>query len=537
MSVLIVGAGPTGLALAHRIVRHGVTPRIIDAGPGPSRESRAIGIQARTLEILDAGVRDELLRRGQKLHRVEIFDGAEPMSEVSFEGAPTRFPFALALSQSRLEEVLIAELAARGVDVEWNVSLTGLAQDEQGVDVSLEGAEGARFDRVVGCDGVRSRTREASGIELESERDARWWLLADVRLAGQRPAHDGGHACVGAAGTLIFLPLEREGWWRVVAIGGTEPDRPEVTVDVIAGLVAERSGLDCEIVEHDWLSAFRIREHVARTYQRGRVFLAGDAAHAHSPLGGQGMNTGIQDACNLAWKLAAVEAGATPALLESYDAERRPIAAQLVARTSRGTRALYASSPWLVWLRNRALGTVTKWESVQDRIREVVEMLSVAYPSSPIVGEQQAPRRSQEDVELPDRAARKALREAAAPGERAPVEREEIAKLLEDPEHVVLLFDGPDSSGAGYDRMRSAARAARERFSVIAIVPEVAAVTKLSGVRVVVDEDGAIHDAFGAKSETLVVVRPDGYVGFRSQPIDLEALATWWRRITGWELT
>lgn len=518
-TILIAGAGPTGLALAVALRRAGVAARVIDAGSGPAAESRALAIHARTLEVLGDTLARTIVDRGQPIERLEMFDGARQIVSLSLAGTPTLYPFVVGLSQSRLEEILIERLRELGGAVEWNTRLAELHPGDGAVAAVIDGPGGrqqATFDWVIGCDGVHSTVRDQAQIAVDPSGDSTWWILADAELGGEVPDHDAGRVFIGSAGVLALLPIERPGWWRLVAVGerGAEP---EVDANRIDALLAARCPLAIERRELGWCSAFQIREHLASSYRAGRVLIAGDAAHAHSPLGGQGMNTGIQDACNLAWKLAIVAGGGSPALLDSYEAERRPVGKRLVRATGRGTRAIYISNSWLVWLRNRALEQLARLDAITDRLRENLEMLTIAYPDSPIVGDHRGA--------------------GAAPGERAPVEHAAIRERLDRPEHTVLLFDGAEPSEAGYQRIRqTAARIAScEHMASIAVVPSGAAREALGDVAAEIAVDGSRtwHRAFGAESEALIAVRPDGYIGWRSQPIDVDGLAGWWSQITG----
>lgn len=531
-SVLIVGAGPVGLSLAVALRHHGVAADLVDLASGHAQESRALGIQARTLEVWGPDLSAKLLAEGRKIHRAQVVQGGETLADLDLSGAPTAYSFMLALSQSRTEAVLGAHLREQGGSITWNTKLTALADDGDAVAVTLRGPDGEvthRYDWVVGCDGVRSAVRRFARIGLEEARREHWWILADVELAPGALAEDAGWAFLDQAAALL-LPLEQPHRWRLIALGPEGGERPEVTPKSVETLLTERCSIPVEVHSQHWHSAFRIREHLADHYRRGRVFLAGDAAHAHSPLGGQGMNTGVQDACNLAWKLALVLRGAHASLLETYEAERRPVGATLVGTTSRGTDIMTTSASWLAWLRNHAMARLSKIDLLTEQLRRNVEMLSVAYPGSPIVAGPRATHRE----EAPDYAARRAARRAAGPGERAPLQHAEVR--TDDPRHTVWLFDGRERSDGGYARMNEAAQLDGEHFRVVHVVPDAEAAVQLQTGEVIVDADQRLHHAFGADTEAIIVVRPDGYIGYRSQPIDLDSLAAWWREVTGWPL-
>lgn len=531
-SVLIVGAGPVGLSLAIALRRHGVTADLVDLASGHALESRALGIQARTLEVWGPNLSEKLIAEGREIVGARLMRGGGTLAHLELSGSPTAYSFMLALSQSRTEALLGQHLLEQGGTIAWNTELTALTDEGEAVSVTLKDRAGEttrRYDWVVGCDGVRSAVRRFAGIGLEQARRQHWWLLADIELTPGALAEDSGWAFLDRGATLL-LPLEQPHRWRLIALGPEGDERPEVTPATVEALLAERCSVPVEVGTQHWHSAFRIREHLADHYQLGRVFLAGDAAHAHSPLGGQGMNTGVQDAYNLAWKLALVLSGAHPSLLRSYEAERRPVGEVLVQATSRGTDIMTTSATWLTWLRDHAVAHLSKVERLTDLLRRNVEMLSVAYPGSPIVAGPRATHRE----EAPDFAARMLARRAAAPGERAPLQHAEVR--TDDPRHTVWLFDGRDRSEGGYTRMNQVAALDGELFRVVHVVPDPEAAEHIERGDVIVDTDLRLHQAFGADTEAIVVVRPDGYIGYRSQPIDPVPLAAWWREVTGWPL-
>ncbi|SCG53797.1 2-polyprenyl-6-methoxyphenol hydroxylase [Micromonospora siamensis] len=534
--VLVVGAGPTGLTLARQLHRHGVDVTIVDAAPGPAEQSRALAVQARTLEVLGPRLANALVAQGQPLRRAEICSGSDVVATLDLGGTPTPYPFALGLSQSALERTLIEDLRVRGVHVLRDTSLTVLEQLERGARATLSHDGATRtedFAWVVGADGVHSTVRRLAGISTAGGGQDRWWLLADTRLSGPGvPAHDTGRVFLNPDGVLAYLPLE-QGWWRIIATGSTEPGRPELSLADFERL-NERSPRPVSIDEQRWMSAFRIREHVADTYRVHRVLLAGDAAHAHSPLGGQGMNTGMQDACNLAWKLAMTLRGdAGPALLDSYEAERRPVAQRLVSSTSRGTRAMLASSPWAVWLRNRAIATALSFDGVSDRARHALEMLSLSYEDSAIVAQLRGDERTH--GEGPDGRRRRELRGAASAGQPVRVTEPPVAEIIDRPAHTLLLFDGREKTRDGYQRMRSvvAEVASDPYIEAFVVLADTAALGRAGDLAqcAIVDVDRSFTRTFDADTECAVVIRPDGYIGYRSDPIVPQHLRDWWAGI------
>lgn len=487
-SVLIVGAGPVGLSLALLLARHGLRADVIDARGAPSGDSRATAIHTRTLEVLGPTIADRLVGRGQPFVAGEIFDGAGALGSVRLDETPSRYPFALGLSQAVTESVLRDALAEFGVAVEWGTRVSGLAQRGEGCAVTT--VTGGRTELreatwVVGCDGALSTVRELAGIRRMHAPNLRWWHLADAHLNGDVPPASHARVFLGNKGVLAMLPLERAGWRRLIALGGPVvdgEDRPELTAADYERLLADRTPLRVNIVEHGWLSTFRIHEHVVDRYREGRVFLAGDAAHAHSPLGGQGMNTGIQDAANLAWKLASVIQGVgSERLLDSYDAERRPVAETLVATTARGTRVVYSDRRSVVWLRNGILRLLLSSRTVRDRARQALTMLAVSYPSSPIV-EGRGP--------------------TIVAGDRGPVQVPGLLEQLETGDHLILLGHRMSAVAPGLKR-----RIADPKITTLAF------------------------EAMGLDAQHIVVLRPDGHVGWIGT--DVAALEMWFNLVLG----
>ncbi|TNC64915.1 FAD-dependent monooxygenase [Rubellimicrobium roseum] len=335
-SVLVVGAGPTGLVLALVLARMGVAVRIVDRKPGPSRESRALGVRARTLELYRAlGLSDRVVAAGLLMKAGEVWVEGQPRAVLPLgrmgQGI-SPFPYLLIYPQDAHKPMLISALAEVGVEVDWHTSLLGFTPDAEGVTASLERDEQPeviRTDWLVGADGGRSTVREGLGIAFEGGTAEGLFYVADVQ------AHRLGGTAVLGFGThrfAVLFPLP-EGRARLIGMVplGSEADG-HIDYEDVAPDARCLTGL--EAPEVAWFSTYHVRHRVAAQFRHGRCFLAGDAGHVHSPLGGQGMNTGIGDALNLAWKLGAVVRGeASAAILDSYEPERLPFARRLVATT------------------------------------------------------------------------------------------------------------------------------------------------------------------------------------------------------------
>src|SRR6266704_6714919 len=360
LDVLVVGAGPTGLTLTAQLQAVGATCRIVDRQLDRTHESRALAVQPRTLEILRGlGVAQELVARGNDAVRVELHAGGRvvPVRLFGLGLDDTSFPFLLFVSQAETEAVLNDHLAARGVHVERGVELVAFQADQNGVTCTLRCADGqteqARARYLVGCDGA--------GIPFVGGAYPQTFTLADLEVDGGLDRNT-AYAFIGQEGILFFFPLGRPASWRLLGMhptlqGRQEPERP--SLEELQALVDAFTGGRLRLHDPVWLTYFRLQHRHATRYRAGRVFLAGDAAHVHSPAGAQGMNTGIQDAWNLGWKLALATRGvAKEALLDSYDAERRPVGSFVVRFTDRAFAISTSTNPLIRALRTRVVPRV-----------------------------------------------------------------------------------------------------------------------------------------------------------------------------------
>ncbi|MFJ3338997.1 FAD-dependent monooxygenase [Streptomyces sp. NPDC086766] len=357
--VIVVGAGPTGLLLAGDLAAAGVPVTLVEKRPHRiSNLSRAFVLHARALEQLDArGLADGLEAVGRPLDRLQLFGRLG----VDLTDLPSRFRHVLVLPQYEVEEVLERRAVEAGVDFRYETEVTGLAQDGDGVTVEVRGpggrAESLRGVYAVGADGMRSKVREAIGVPFPGRSVIRSVVLADVRLA-EPP---GTLLTVNAVrDAFAFLAPFGDGYYRVIGWrrGHEVSDREPLDLDEVREITRLALGRDYGMHEARWMSRFHSDERQAPAYRVGRVFLAGDAAHVHTPAGGQGMNTGLQDAANLGWKLAQVVSGHAPeALLDTYQAERHPVGRSVLRSSGGIIRLAMAHRPWTLALR-AALVTV-----------------------------------------------------------------------------------------------------------------------------------------------------------------------------------
>jgi 2-polyprenyl-6-methoxyphenol hydroxylase-like FAD-dependent oxidoreductase len=325
--VLIVGAGPAGLLLAGDLATAGIRTTILERRDAESNLSRAFAVHARTLEQLDArGLADELVQMGQRLGLAQLFGRAK----IQFGSLPSRFPYLLVTPQYNVERLLERRALAAGARLVRGAEVVSLRQDSDGVEVDVKSGETYKAQYLVGTDGVRSTVRKVLGLPFPGRSAVQSIMLADVRLTEQPPdvltvnGNDRGFA---------FIAPFNDGWYRVLAWDKQHqlPDDAPVDLAEVAAVTKDSHGTDYGMHDPRFLSRFHSDERQVPDYRVGRVFLAGDAAHVHSPAGGQGMNTGLQDAANLGWKLAATIRGWAPeGLLDTYNSERHPVGEEVL---------------------------------------------------------------------------------------------------------------------------------------------------------------------------------------------------------------
>jgi 2-polyprenyl-6-methoxyphenol hydroxylase-like FAD-dependent oxidoreductase len=461
--VLVVGAGPTGLMLANQLGRRGVRVLLVDRHSGPARETRALGVQARTLEIYaHLGIVEEALELGKRTGAANLWAQGRrtarvPVGDIGRDLSP--YPFILILGQDDNERLLGEALRNWGLAVQWTTELVGLTQESDRVIATLRQPDGTTREVttawVAGCDGAHSAVRELNGIAFQGAPYEHVFFVADTQMTGPM-VPDELNVYLWRDGFHLFFPMRGTDHWRLVGI--VPPalrGRDDLTLDEVIPSIRREAGAGLSFQKCTWFSTYRIHHRRAERFRRGRCFLLGDAAHIHSPVGAQGMNTGLQDAYNLGWKLALVVSGAAgPALLDSYEVERIPVARRLLSTTDRAFALVVSDTTVAGLLRTRVLANMMALAMRIGRVRKVafrtISQIGISYRASPL---------SETLPGLPDTAPRAGdrfpwLRLRLSPNGPA----EDLFRALDDTRFILILIGQPAPpggvSGLG-DRLRT----------------------------------------------------------------------------------
>src|SRR5215217_5437445 len=495
--VIIIGAGPTGLSLACQLIRYGIDFVVVEKNATVTPYSKAIGVQARTLEIYDQiGLGETAIAKGTIASRVRLIEGGEVRGEMNlgnFGKDLSQYPYMLMLEQSKTEELLYKWIRDRGRDVRWNTELESFSHDAEGVTAQIKTPTGEsetiKGKFLVGCDGASSPVRHGLGLTFGGSTFERLFYVADARVDWDLP-HDALHVALAKDVFVAFFPMPGENRYRVVGTfpEGKNEEQGEVVYEEIEREIKEQAKLNLELSDVRWFSLYKVHSRRVNKFSEGRCFLAGDAAHIHSPAGAQGMNTGIQDAYNLAWKLALVVKGiAREELLDTYNEERLANAQRLLESTDRMFE-LAAGSNWLMSLLRTTIfppvaGFVASLESVSKRIFPVISQIGINYRKAAL--SEHAGDES-EDVKA---------------GDRLPyflVDGQSIFEKLKGPKFHLLLFSKGERDGACAELLRSLGHLADCH---------------------VIQIDSRITEIFGSEDEFSIFLRPDNHIAFMSSEI------------------
>ncbi len=391
--LLIVGAGPVGMTLACELARYRVPLRIIDKSASRTDKSKALVVWSRTLELLDrSGGAAPFIDAGFKVQAVNIVAHDKILGRPTMDAVDSQYKFGLMLPQSQTERLLEERLASLGIPVERQVELLSFKADPAGVDAVLRHADGRQeqihTDWLLGCDGAHSAVRHGVGATFAGETMNADFVLADAHLSSYPYPETEVSVFWHRDGVLVLFPIT-PGRFRVIAdlpfTGGEKPPTP--TLEDVQRILDQRGTSGMKLSDPIWLAGFRINGRKVANYRWGRAFLLGDAAHVHSPAGGQGMNTGMQDAFNLAWKLALVVHGHAPeALLDSFSPERSAVGDEVLQNAGRLTAIATIRNPVAQTIRNAVARLVLGIAHVRHAIADQMTEVTIGYPHSPLNG-------------------------------------------------------------------------------------------------------------------------------------------------------
>ena len=505
--MLIVGGGPTGLMLANQLARREVRALIVDRHSGPAQQTRAMAVHARTLEIYSKlGIADKALELGRRGNGANMWAQGKwtariPLGDIGKSVSP--FPFVLMLGQDDNERIMGEHLNALGNAVQWTTELTALQQEPARVTATLKQPDGSSRQvtaaYVAGCDGGHSAVREFCGITFPGAPYEHVFFVADTEATGPMVEEE-LNVYLWRDGFHLFFPMRGKDRWRVIGILPKRlRGRDDVAFAELSDDIRREAGADLNFKECSWFSTYRIHHRAAEKFRDRRCFLLGDAAHVHSPMGGQGMNTGLQDAYNLAWKLALVVAGRAHAgLLDSYEGERIPVAQQLLNTTDRAFR-LVVSDSWLAgFFRTRILARIAAFAMTFARPQQLafrtISQTGISYRASPL---------SQTLAGVPDAAPRA--------GDRFPWLKlklqangpvEDLFQQLDDMRYNLIVFGQPAPVAAALDH--------GDLLRIITVPDDAHNARELANARIA--------------GPAYYLLRPDGHVGLAGTHLEPSVL-------------
>lgn len=550
--VLVVGAGPTGLTAAAELARHGVNFRIIEKLEHPSDKSKALVVHARTLEVLKVmGCVDNFLELGEELTGITVYDEGKKLTHISLQNIDSEYKFALSIPQYDTEKLLYQHIKnISKADVERKTELLALEQHDDAVFATVRKADGSeeviKSRYMIATDGAHSTVRKALNETYTGGDYAEGFMLADVLVDWKGHEVKGGlHAFSGGSGTAAFFPM-LNGRWRAIIIM-TEAESDSKAAEPTLAEVQERLNALCPwgLVLSDpvWLANFKVRYRKVEHYRNGRVFIAGDAAHIHSPVGGQGMNTGMHDAVNLAWKIALATKGfASEELLNSYHTERNAVAEQLLKMVDLMTRVNLLRAPVARHMRNRIAPLIIGQEHIQHRMGTYLSQVGINYRKSAVVSEFRrslvhAAVATRSDIE-PKLDEWLDFSSGPQAGDRAP-EAEmtdlktgkvvQLSQLMRCGKHILLLITGDKPALNEYKGLVEMGKKAVAAYGTLLDAHLITSEETLPDAigwngSAYTDPEFALEERYGAGSSCAYLIRPDGYVGFRCQPVNFDSL-------------
>lgn len=503
IDVLVIGAGPTGLLMAAEAARYGMTCRIIDKIKKPSDKSRALAIQPRTLEIFDyLDIVDSFIKEGTKIQRGNQYCKAQRLVQVHFDQLDTDYPFVLSIEQSKTEHILAEYLKSFGLEIERETEMIDLQDRGDKAWALCQKSDGKKEEIearwLIGCDGAHSLTRKKLKFPFLGKAFPSALSLADVKIKWKYP-HDELSIFLNPDGLLVAIPMPGENRYRVVfelercrnllkeeyaeTHGQIKTDKvPDPSLEEVSAIVAKHGDPNAIVSAPVWLANFHINTRLVESYQKGRIFLAGDAAHIHSPAGGQGMNSGLQDAFNLAWKLSSKN----QSLIDTYSEERRSWGKRLLKTTRIFTRIATLRNPIAAALRNTLMRTIGP--KIQKKAAAAISQISIRYPKSRIAFESGS------------------FAGGPSPGMRAvniPVNGTDLYFIIRKTKAHHLLVFGFDVGQLLDFHLREMQVLEMDHFDAF--------------------------KRYGVKNQAIYIIRPDLIIGYRSSQINFEEIRFYYR--------
>ena len=530
--VLIVGAGPVGLAFAAEMARYGIRCRIIDKSAGTKDISKALILHVRTQEVLDAmGISHEPQDAALPMRRVEIIGYGKHLGHGSMEGIDSPYPHPIILGQNVTERILQQHLAALNVHVEWQTEATDVRPGADGVTCSIRHPDGSveeiHAEYVLGADGTHSITRTKAGIQfVGAAYQGQSFIQSDSKIRWKLPAGR-SYLWFTEKGYMMVIEMPNGLVRTFISVPDDDPTRKTTTLEEVNERLNSLGGIDAELYDPVWVALYRVNHRAATTFRSGRVFIAGDAAHEHVPLGGQGMNTSIQDAFNLAWKLAYVMQGkAHPGLLDTYQVERHPVAESLLRGTDEGyTTLLKAGNPARVLV--RTFGPfLLRNDSVSSKMRSTLEEINIGYREGPLSED----HGGSSGLHAGDRVLDAMVVDTESGNTIA------VRDRLRGTHWTLLCFSGHDTNQQQLQAFDETAHNLMLKYAGTLRVLSIAGgfpIQRLTGSRVPVllDAMNEAHERYGVDGACLYLLRPDRYVAFRGPLGRLKELSEYLERV------
>ncbi len=509
IDVLIIGAGPVGLFCANELIRHGVTCRIIDKKSHLSEQSKALGIHIRTLDmLLDCGLLEPIESQGHRVDGILAKSQGQTLVDANFDGIKeSHRHYMIDLPQDKTEAILYQSLKEKGLDVEWNTELTHLSQSSDEITATLKKPNNAielfSANWLIACDGAHSTVRHQVDAEFKgASYPQSWWLadlLIDWEVSDKRLA-----MYIGALGPLACFPMGNKRYRLVMTAPANSTTDP--SLEQVQNEFSQRCSDPATLSNPVWLSQFSIHHRQIQDYRHGRVFFAGDAAHIHSPMGGQGLNTGMQDIYNLVWKLALVEQKkAKPELLNSYHEERFPVGHEVLRKTDIMTRAILIKNPIVIKIRNRLIRLITSCSSIKNAIVKNMAELTINYHKSSIVHQSGCSKHLKAGGFMPNFELL----------ELTTNQKVNSQTITQSPLHQLFLFAGQKEQkvNQAVEAARSLAKRYNKSVQVHLVTAQEPSQKLEKHIRVWLDPEHALHRRFDFKNPALILVRPDKYIG------------------------